>query len=118
MDALIFRLSLHLTTETVLYAVVTIFHVSAIVSGQTSCTRVTDPSVLEGNANMILVDHVFYSEITSLRFCGIRYLLCFNNGYVSTTSLTLTQQLLERRKENKIHLLSLYIGHLNMNKMM
>ena len=81
-DALIFRQSLHLTMDAVLCAIFTIFHVSAITSGQTSCTRVTDPSVLEGNVNMILVDHVFYSEITSLRFCGIRYLHCFNIGFV------------------------------------
>ena len=79
-----FRLSLHLTTNTVFCAIATIFHVSVIVSGQTSCTRVTDPSVLDGNANMVLVGHVFYSEITTLRFCGIGYLLYFNNGFVST----------------------------------
>jgi len=82
MDALIFRLSLHLKMDAVLCAIVTIFQVSVIVSGQTSCTRVTDPSVLDGNANMILVDHVFYSEKTSLRFCGIRYFHCFNIGFV------------------------------------
>ena len=70
---LITLLSLDLTMNTCWCAIVTIFHVSAIVSGQTSCIRVTDPSVLEDNANMVLVDHVFYSEINSQQICGIRY---------------------------------------------
>ena len=62
--------------NTVWYAIITVFYVLTIVSGH-KCTRVTDPNFLEDNANMILVDHVFYSEITTLRFCGIRYLLFF-----------------------------------------
>jgi len=48
--------------DAVVYASVTISHASVDVSGQTSYTRVTDPSVLEGNANVVLAGHVFYSK--------------------------------------------------------
>jgi len=50
--------------DAVVYASVTISHASVDVSGQTSYTRVTDPSVLEGNANVVLAGHVFYSKKT------------------------------------------------------
>jgi len=70
-----------LTKYIFLFVIVTVSHVLIVVFGQTSCKPVTDPSVLDGNTNMVLVDHVFYSETISLRLCGIRYMFKYFSSY-------------------------------------
>jgi len=69
MDALIFSMSLHLTTDAVFVCNCHNFHVSAIVFDQTSCTRVTYPSVLDENTCIFTA--VLWNQVLAMFQQGI-----------------------------------------------